>query len=49
MDKRTEKKKGKIEKEVAAEGDSAVAFADSGTLEPIADLARFVYSERRSA
>jgi len=38
-----------IENEVAAEVHDAAAFADAGTLEPITDLTRFVYSERRSA
>jgi TPP-dependent pyruvate/acetoin dehydrogenase alpha subunit len=36
-----------IEKEVAAEIDDSVAFADSAAVEPVADLTRFVYSERR--
>jgi pyruvate dehydrogenase E1 component alpha subunit len=31
--------------EIAAEIDDAVAFADAGTLEPVEDLTRFVYSE----
>jgi len=31
---------------VAAELDDAVAFAEAGTLEPVEDLTRFVYSER---
>ena len=35
-----------IEAEVAAEIDAAVAFAEGGTLEPVEDLTRFVYSER---
>jgi pyruvate dehydrogenase E1 component alpha subunit len=35
-----------IEAEVAAEIDDAVAFAEAGTLEPVEDLTRFVYSER---
>jgi pyruvate dehydrogenase E1 component alpha subunit len=35
-----------IEREVAAEIDDAVAFAEAGTLEPVADLERFVYSEK---
>jgi pyruvate dehydrogenase E1 component alpha subunit len=39
----------KIEADVAAEIDDAVAFSDAGTLEPIHDLTRFVYSERRMA
>ena len=30
---------------VAAEVDDAVAFAEAGTLEPVADLTRFVTSE----
>jgi pyruvate dehydrogenase E1 component alpha subunit len=34
------------EAEVAAEIDAAVAFAEAGSLEPITDLTRFVYSER---
>lgn len=35
-----------MEAEVAAEIDDAIAFAEAGTLEPLADLERFVYSER---
>lgn len=38
-----------LEKRVAAEVDEAVAFAEAGTWEPVADLERFVYSERRTA
>jgi pyruvate dehydrogenase E1 component alpha subunit/2-oxoisovalerate dehydrogenase E1 component len=38
-----------IEKDVAAEIDDAVAFADAGTLESVNDLTRFVYSERRGS
>jgi pyruvate dehydrogenase E1 component alpha subunit len=34
-----------MEAEVAAEIEAAVAFADAGTWEPVADLTRFVYSE----
>ena len=34
-----------IEKDVAAEIDRAIAFAEGGTLEPTDDLTRFVYSE----
>ena len=34
-----------IEAAVAAEVDEAVAFAEAGTLEPLADLTRFVHSE----
>jgi pyruvate dehydrogenase E1 component alpha subunit len=37
----------KIEAEVAAEIDDAVAFAEAGTFEPVEDLTRFVYSEDR--
>jgi pyruvate dehydrogenase E1 component subunit alpha len=37
-----------IEQDVAAEVDDAVAFADAGMLEPIDELTRFVYSERRT-
>jgi TPP-dependent pyruvate/acetoin dehydrogenase alpha subunit len=36
-----------LEREVAAEVNEAVAFAEAGTWEPVADLERFVYSERR--
>jgi len=38
-----------IEHRVAAEIEDAVAFAEAGTWEPIEDLTRFVYSERREA
>jgi pyruvate dehydrogenase E1 component alpha subunit/2-oxoisovalerate dehydrogenase E1 component len=34
-----------VEREVAREIDDAVAFAEAGTWEPVADLTRFVYSE----
>ena len=34
-----------MDAEVAAEVDGAVAFAEAGTLEPVEDLERFVYSE----
>ena len=37
-----------IEADAAAEIDEAVAFAEAATLEPIADLARFVYTEAAS-
>jgi pyruvate dehydrogenase E1 component alpha subunit/2-oxoisovalerate dehydrogenase E1 component len=37
-----------IEREVAGEIDAAVAFAEAGTWEPVEDLTRFVYSERRT-
>jgi pyruvate dehydrogenase E1 component alpha subunit/2-oxoisovalerate dehydrogenase E1 component len=45
----SEKDIAMIEKEVAAEVDDAVAFADAGTLESVDQLTRFVYSERRTA
>lgn len=38
----------RLESEVARDVDTAVAFAEAGTWEPLADLTRFVYSERRS-
>ena len=38
-----------LDAEIAAEIDSAVAFADAGTLEPVEDLTRFVYSEGSTA
>lgn len=38
-----------IERDVAKELDDAVAYAEAGTWEPLADLERFVYSERRLA
>ena len=34
-----------IEQEIAAEIDAAVAYADEGTLEPVSELTRFVYTE----
>ena len=34
-----------MEAEVVAEVDDAVAFAEAGTLEPVTDLERWVYSE----
>ncbi len=37
----------RLEQEVAAEVDDAVAFAEGGTLEPVEDLGRFVVSEGR--
>ena len=37
----------RMEQDVQAEIDDAVAYAEAGTLEPIADLERFVVSERR--
>jgi len=38
-----------LEDEVAAEVAGAVSFAEQSELEPVTDLTRFVYSERRSA
>ena len=35
-----------LERQVAAEVEAAVAFAEAGTWEPVEDLTRFVYSER---
>jgi pyruvate dehydrogenase E1 component alpha subunit len=34
-----------MERDIAAEIDDAVAFADAGALEPVEELTRFVYSE----
>jgi TPP-dependent pyruvate/acetoin dehydrogenase alpha subunit len=36
-----------LEREVAAEVDESVAFAEAGTWEPVEELERFVYSEPR--
>lgn len=38
-----------VERNVAVEVEAAVAFAEAGTWEPVEDLTRFVYSERRGA
>ncbi|HXY91483.1 MAG TPA: pyruvate dehydrogenase (acetyl-transferring) E1 component subunit alpha [Acidimicrobiia bacterium] len=38
----------RLDAEVTAEVDEAVAFAEAGTLEPVEDLARYVYSEAAS-
>ncbi len=38
-----------LEQDVATEVEASVVFAEAGTWEPVADLARFVYSERRGA
>jgi pyruvate dehydrogenase E1 component alpha subunit/2-oxoisovalerate dehydrogenase E1 component len=43
----TDTELGGIEHEVKTELDDAVAFAEAGTWEPVADLTRFVYSERK--
>lgn len=42
----TEKDWKSIQQEVEAEVKAAVEFAEAGTLEPVEDLTRFVYSER---
>ncbi|HZV81561.1 MAG TPA: thiamine pyrophosphate-dependent enzyme, partial [Geobacteraceae bacterium] len=38
-----------LESDVAAEIAAAVAFAEAGTWEPVEDLTRFVYAEKRSS
>jgi len=38
-----------LERSVAEEVDASVAFAEAGSWEPVEDLTRFVYSERRGA
>jgi pyruvate dehydrogenase E1 component alpha subunit len=38
-----------LEAEIAAEIDAAVAFAEAGTLEPLAEVGRFVYAEEGAA
>jgi pyruvate dehydrogenase E1 component alpha subunit len=38
-----------LESEISSELDAAVAFAEAGTLEPVADLTRFVYSEEHDS
>ncbi len=38
-----------IERDVAKELDDAIAYAEAGTWEPVGDLERFVYSDRRKA
>jgi pyruvate dehydrogenase E1 component beta subunit/2-oxoisovalerate dehydrogenase E1 component len=38
---------GRIEEEVAAEIDAAVAFSEAGTWEPVEDLTRYVYAPER--
>lgn len=37
-----------LEREVAGEVEEAVAFAEAGTWEPVEELTRFVYSDRRT-
>jgi pyruvate dehydrogenase E1 component alpha subunit len=38
-----------MEREIAAEIEAAIAYADAGTLEPVTDLTRFVYTEQQPA
>jgi len=38
-----------MERDVAGEIEAAVAFAEAGTWEPVQDLTRFVYSEKRAS
>ena len=45
----TDKMIGKLEDQIAEEVQAAVDFAEQGTLEPVEDLTRFVYSETRSS
>jgi len=45
----TDKMIGELEDKVAEEVQAAVDFAEQGTLEPVEDLTRFVYSETRSS
>jgi pyruvate dehydrogenase E1 component alpha subunit len=45
----TERDLAELEASVANDIDAAVAFAEAGPEEPVADLTRFVYSERRGA
>jgi pyruvate dehydrogenase E1 component beta subunit/2-oxoisovalerate dehydrogenase E1 component len=44
----TEADISRIESDAASEIEAAVAFAEAGTPEPVADLARFVYSEQKA-
>jgi pyruvate dehydrogenase E1 component alpha subunit len=41
----TDGDRARLEREIAAEIDDAVAFAEAGALEPVEDLARYVYAE----
>jgi pyruvate dehydrogenase E1 component alpha subunit len=45
----TDEDVAEIERDVAAEIDAAIAFAEAGTPEPVEDLTRFVTSERETA
>jgi TPP-dependent pyruvate/acetoin dehydrogenase alpha subunit len=42
----TDDERAAIETDTTAEIDAAVSFAEAGTLEPVEDLTRFVYTER---
>jgi pyruvate dehydrogenase E1 component alpha subunit len=42
----TEADWAKVQRDVDAEVAAAVEFAEAGTLEPVEELTRFVYSER---
>jgi TPP-dependent pyruvate/acetoin dehydrogenase alpha subunit len=42
----TDEIRARIEREIEAEIDAAVAFAEAGTWEPVGELTRYVYSER---
>ena len=46
QEKPAEEEVAELERQVAKEVDQAIAFADAGTLEPVEDLTRFVYSDR---
>jgi pyruvate dehydrogenase E1 component alpha subunit/2-oxoisovalerate dehydrogenase E1 component len=37
-----------MERDIATEVEEAIAFAEAGTWEPVQDLLRFVYSEKRA-
>jgi pyruvate dehydrogenase E1 component alpha subunit len=45
----TEEALRRIERQVAAEVADAIAFADAGTLEPVEDITRFVYTREAGA
>jgi TPP-dependent pyruvate/acetoin dehydrogenase alpha subunit len=45
----TDADRERIETEIAAEVKAAVDFAEAGRWEPVEDLTRFVYSERRAS
>ena len=39
----------RMERDVAAEIEQAIAFAEAGTWEPVEELTRFVYSDREGS